>query len=66
MASFPRGHSARVILVRRINVVSVTTQPDAKVRWQLTASDGMTLRGIPAIGRGVAGCITGTNPQNVV
>ncbi len=27
-----------------------------------TAADGRSLRGIPAIGRGVAGCIPGTNP----
>jgi hypothetical protein len=29
-------------------------------------SDHLTLRGIPAIGRGVAGAIAGTNPANVV
>ncbi len=27
-----------------------------------TAADGTSLRGIPAIGRGVAGVIAGTNP----
>ncbi len=27
-----------------------------------TAADGISLRGIPAIGRGVAGVIAGTNP----
>jgi hypothetical protein len=29
-------------------------------------SDNLTLRGIPAIGRGVAGVIRGTNPSSVV
>jgi hypothetical protein len=29
-------------------------------------SDNLTLRGIPAIGRGVAGVIRGTNPGSVV
>jgi hypothetical protein len=29
-------------------------------------SDSLTLRGIPAIGRGVAGCIRGTDPAGVV
>jgi hypothetical protein len=29
-------------------------------------SDSLTLRGIPAIGRGVAGAIRGTNPSSVV
>lgn len=28
-----------------------------------TAADSITLRGIPAVGRGVAGVIPGTNPQ---
>ncbi len=31
-------------------------------RFTHTAADGRALRGIPAIGRGVAGCIDGTNP----
>jgi hypothetical protein len=31
-----------------------------------TAADSKTLRGIPAIGRGVAGVIAGTQPESVV
>ena len=66
MATFARGHSARTVLVRRVKVTTITTIPDAKVTWYITASDSITLRGIPAIGRGVAGCITGTNPANTI
>lgn len=63
MATFHKGHNAHTVLVRRVQVVSVSTVPDAKVTWMLTASDTLTLRGIPAIGRGVAGCIRGTDPS---
>ncbi len=63
MSTFRKGHSARTVLVRKVQVVNVTTIPDSKITWMLTASDTLTLRGIPAIGRGVAGCIHGTNPN---
>ncbi len=62
MATFKKGHNARTVLVRKVQVVNVTTIPDTKITWMLTASDTLTLRGIPAIGRGVAGCIHGTKP----
>ncbi len=63
MATFRKGHNARTVLVRKVQVVNVTTIPDTKITWMLTASDTLTLRGIPAIGRGVVGCIRGTNPN---
>jgi hypothetical protein len=31
---------------------------------QATAADGRSLRGLPAIGRGVTGAIYGTNPED--
>ncbi len=62
MATFRKGHNARTVLVRRVNVVSVSTIPDSKITWMLTASDTLTLRGIPALGKGVAGVIRGTSP----
>ncbi len=62
MATFRKGHNARTVLVRRVNVVSVSTIPDSKITWILTASDTLTLRGIPALGKGVAGVIRGTSP----
>ncbi len=63
MPTFPRGHNARTILGRRVKAVTVSTHPDLKVTWINDPSDTLTLRGIPAIGRGVAGHIAGTNPQ---
>lgn len=66
MATFPRGHNARTILGRRVQVVGEEQRKEPKLGWTLTASDGLTLRGIPAIGRGVAGHIAGTNPARVV
>ncbi len=62
MGTFRKGHNARTVLVRRVQVVNVTTIPDTKITWMLTASDTITLRGIPAIGRGVQGVIRGTSP----
>ena len=31
MATFPRGHNARTVLVRRVKVVSVATIPETKI-----------------------------------
>lgn len=62
MGTFRKGHNARTVLVRRIKVVSVSTISDSKITWMLTASDTLTLRGIPALGKGVAGVIRGTSP----
>lgn len=42
-----------------------TAIPDTTIiRGQHTAADGITLRGIPAIGRGVAGHVPGTQPES--
>ncbi len=44
-------------------------QPDADIRQRKIThdpSDAHTLRGIPAIGRGVAGVIRGTQPEQSV
>ena len=62
MATFRKGHNAHTVLVRRVKVVQVSTIPDSKITWMLTASDTLTLRGIPALGKGVAGVIRGTSP----
>jgi hypothetical protein len=37
----------------------------AKVRWTVDPADYLTLRGIPAVGRGVAGAIAGTKPESI-
>ncbi len=62
MPTFPRGHNARLVLSRRVKAVTVSTHPNLKVTWINDPSDALTLRGIPAIGRGVAGHIRYTNP----
>lgn len=67
MATFPRGHHARE--TRRhneqhtIHATGTNTQPNVKVTWHIDPSDAITLRGIPAIGRGVAGHIPHTRPD---
>lgn len=67
MATFRKGFNARVVLGRRIVLGSVAvTEPAAKVSWYLDPSDALTLRGIPAVGRGVAGAIRGTKPEACV
>lgn len=64
MATFRKGHYARTILTRKIQVGTTTnTQPTTKITWYLDPSDTLTLRGIPAIGRGVAGAMHGTRPD---
>ncbi len=44
-------------------------QPDVDIRERKIThdpSDSLTLRGIPAVGRGVAGVIRGTQPEQAV
>jgi hypothetical protein len=38
-------------------------EPEPKPTWSVTAGNEKTLRGIPAIGRGVQGHIEGTRPD---
>ncbi len=64
MATFPRGFWAKQftrndLRIRRLG--QAQTKP-GKVHYH-TAADSITLRGIPAIGRGVAGHIPGTRPD---
>jgi hypothetical protein len=68
MATFALGHwtaktnQANLELKASLEHTSLNTTP-AKVTWILTASDTITLRGIPAIGRGVEGAIKHTRPD---
>ena len=39
------------------------TTPDQPLTMRHTAADTLTLRGIPAVGRSVAGHIAGTQPE---
>jgi hypothetical protein len=60
---FLEDHRARIEQARRLE--QIVRDSDANVREhraQHTAVDGIALRGIPAIGRGVTGAIAGTRP----
>jgi hypothetical protein len=67
MATFARGywqtkcdnHNLAIQTDLRRNEVSTTS---TRVTWTTNAGDELTLRGIPAIGRGIAGAIRGTSP----
>lgn len=67
MATFPRGHAA--YLMRCENAVKIaeaareTGGSLAVARGSHTAADSVTLRGIPAVGRGVAGVMRFTQPE---
>lgn len=65
MPTFARGYWTAKVAHRNRGLLnephSTATQP-AKINWYVTAGNEATLRGIPAIGRGVAGAIPGTNP----
>jgi hypothetical protein len=70
MATFARGHwTQKTTLHNEAVQRSITRESHqtstGKVTWIITAGDELTLRGIPAIGRGVPGVIRGTNPGNV-
>lgn len=44
-------------------LTSAIVDAGANIRASTTAADSLTLRGIPAIGRGVAGHVPGTQPE---
>jgi hypothetical protein len=62
-----KGHSANETLAKNealkqsLNRQSVQTSP-GRITWIVDAGDEETLRGIPAIGRGVQGAIKHTRP----
>ena len=56
-----REHAAKLERVVREAGIDIRDKPTAQ-----TAADTVTLRGIPAIGRGVAGVIPGTAPDRVI
>jgi hypothetical protein len=68
MATFPRGHSNRTVHTGNqkmiVNLAPIVVPKVSKTaRFTFTPGDNHTLRGIPAIGRGVAGHIPGTSPS---
>ena len=68
MATFPRGHHATTTHhhnQRQLQRPQLThdIHTSSSKTWHLDPSDTRTLRGIPAIGRGVQGAIPGTRPD---
>jgi hypothetical protein len=69
MATFPiahRNYLMRIDSAKKLTRVlrsTGATIADARANSH-TAADGITLRGIPAIGLGVAGHIPGTQPES--
>lgn len=65
---FLETHQTRTDHARKLEAVVREANANVQTIYKSahTAADGQTLRGIPAIGRGVAGCINGTNPANLL
>ena len=58
-----REHQSHARARATVPVPDVPEVPAGRHRYAPDPGDTLTLRGIPAIGRGVAGCIRGTNPE---
>jgi len=64
---FVETDAARVEHARQLERAVRASGADLAVRRTAhTAADTRTLRGIPAVGRGVAGVIAGTQPESVL
>jgi hypothetical protein len=64
---FMETEATRVEHARQLERAVRASGGDLKVKRSAhTAADSKTLRGIPAVGRGVAGVIAGTQPETVV
>lgn len=59
-----RTHTANNNLRRTLTRDTIQTSPGT-ITWIITAGDELTLRGIPAIGRGVQGAIRHTRPDAI-
>lgn len=75
MTTFPRGfanHQANVANAQMLERLAREQSADLRVErverqmFNNDPSDSRTLRGIPAIGRGVMGVIFGTQPEHAV
>lgn len=51
---------------RETAATATEAQPPAPKYASKLPGDGQTLRGLPAIGRGVSGAIPGTSPERVI
>ncbi len=69
MPTFPRGHTSQTLNAKNAGLIHklsghVQTTP-SRITWQVDPSDWETLRGIPALGKGVSGAIRGTRPDRI-
>jgi hypothetical protein len=65
--TFPRGFSsyqANVANAQLLERLARETNVPLERLQTATPADELTLRGIPAVGRGIAGVIRGTQPEN--
>lgn len=67
-----KAHELRTIQAQQVAAILRDLDPndtrtfdDAKIYQQTNGGDEQKLRGIPAIGRGVSGCIPGTSPHAI-
>jgi hypothetical protein len=58
-------HQHNATLIAKLAPETQTTLKPHHQRQYQPPADTRTLRGIPAIGRGVAGCIPGMNPDQI-
>ena len=67
VATFRRGHSSRTLWAKHQRMLARETggasTASGKVTW---VQDPVDLRGLPAIGRGVAGAVRGTQPDRAL
>lgn len=69
MPTFPKGHNAYVMRCENAAKIARAARETGgslvvqRKQMQHTAVDSIALRGIPAVGRGCAGVIFGTQPE---
>ncbi len=70
VATFPRGHHAAQLHARHARMlVQLAQETGLALKRQTrdaTPVDTRSLRGLPAVGRGIAGAIYGTNPEHTL
>lgn len=72
MPTFPRGYANHEANARNAKVLEQLAREqsgDVRVERQVfvfSPADAVTLRGIPAIGRGVMGVVPGTQPEQTI
>jgi hypothetical protein len=70
IATFPKGHNAYLMRCENAEKIASAARETGgslvveKRLMMHTAADAISLRGIPAVGRGVAGVIFGTQPES--